>query len=129
MVGRKGITCKMPLHFVYSNTQAGVLVLSCVSSNRVRAADGTHPLAPILVWFGLNDRIVRVSCSDSGSSYSDELGRPYASDGAVMMAKTEKGRLIKIRLDLVSARPGGSRHVLRTIHCSDLHRKNMHQNL
>jgi hypothetical protein len=79
-------------------------------------ADGTHPLAPILVWFGLHDRLTRVSCSDSGSNYSDELGKAYASDGAVMMAKTKKGRLVKIRLDLVSASPGGSRHVLRACH-------------
>jgi hypothetical protein len=80
-------------------------------------ADGTHPLAPILVWYGLHDRITRVSCSDSGSNYSDELGNAYASDGAIMMAKTEKGRLVKIRLDLVSASPGGSRHVLRACRC------------
>lgn len=73
---------------------------------------GTHPLAPILSWMA-PDRITRVSCQDSGSHYADEVGEKYASDGAVMLAKTEKGRLIKIRLDLVSASPGGDRYLLQ----------------
>ena len=71
-------------------------------------------LAVADAWFG-GDRCTSVSCTDPGSHYADELGQPYASDGAVMMAKTEGGRLIKIRLDLVSASPGGQSYVLQGI--------------
>lgn len=67
----------------------------------------THALGPILRWFK-GDRIVRVCCEDGGSHYRDEGGEPFAGDSAVMLAKTEQGRLIKIRVDLTSNRPYGA---------------------
>ena len=75
----------------------------------------THVMAPVLSWFNAasSDRIVAVSCADQGSRYADETGNPYASDGAVMMCKTARGRLIKVRCDLVSAQPGGRKMVLQ----------------
>ena len=86
---------------------------------------GTCSLGPVLQWFnaaaaaapggssGGGDRVCSLSCVDSGSHYADEAGMPYASDGAVLLGKTIKGRLIKLRLDLVSAQPGGQRHRLQ----------------
>ncbi|HEY3237553.1 MAG TPA: Gfo/Idh/MocA family oxidoreductase [Polyangiaceae bacterium] len=64
----------------------------------------THSLGPILQWLA-GDRVTRVACEDSGSHHADPRGEPYASDSSVMLCKTEKGRLIKIRVDLVSERP------------------------
>tara|TARA_B100001250_G_scaffold81225_1_gene66842 strand:+ start:4092 stop:5207 length:1116 start_codon:yes stop_codon:yes gene_type:complete len=64
----------------------------------------THSLGPILQWFH-GDRVVKVCCEDSGSHYKDPNGDSYASDSSVMLCKTAKGRLIKLRVDLVSARP------------------------
>ena len=64
----------------------------------------THSLGPILQWFK-GDRVVKVCCEDSGSHYRDPRDKLYASDSSVMLCKTARGRLIKIRVDLVSARP------------------------
>ena len=58
----------------------------------------------MLQWFQ-GDRVVKVCCEDCGSHYKDPNGDSYASDSSVMLCKTAKGRLIKIRVDLVSARP------------------------
>jgi hypothetical protein len=57
-------------------------------------------------WFK-GDRIVRVCCEDAGigSHYLDADGEPFAGDAAVMLGKTEQGRLVKIRVDLTSNRP------------------------
>jgi predicted dehydrogenase len=68
----------------------------------------THALGPIMRWMK-GDRIVRVCCEDAGASshYADAEGEPFAGDAAVMLAKTEAGRLIKIRVDLTSNRPYG----------------------
>jgi predicted dehydrogenase len=65
---------------------------------------GTHSLGPILQWMP-GDRVVRVCCETSGSHYKDPRGEPYAQDTAVMLCKTRKGALIKIRVDMVSDRP------------------------
>lgn len=70
----------------------------------------THVLSPVIAWFRAalpDDRIVSLSCVDPGSHYTDEQGELYASDGAVMMCRMASGGLIKVRCDLVSARPGG----------------------
>ena len=64
----------------------------------------THALGPIMQWFQ-GDRVVRVCCEDAGSHYTDGEGEHFAGDTAVMLAKTEQGRLIKIRVDLTSNRP------------------------
>ena len=65
---------------------------------------GTHSLGPILQWMA-GDRIVRVCCEGSGSHYKDPRGVPYADDTSVMLAKTAKGSLIKVRCDMISDRP------------------------
>lgn len=66
---------------------------------------GTHSLGPILQWMP-GDRVVRVSCVGSGHHYKDSRGDYYEQeDTCVMLAKTQKGRLIKIRVDMLSNRP------------------------
>lgn len=64
----------------------------------------THSLGPILQWMP-GDRVVRVSCENTGSHYKDPRGQPYAQDSATMLAKTARGALIKIRVDMISDRP------------------------
>ena len=64
----------------------------------------THQLGPILSWLD-GDRIVRVCCEGSGSHFSDPRGEAYHDDTCVMLAKTERGVLIKIRIDMISERP------------------------
>jgi predicted dehydrogenase/GNAT superfamily N-acetyltransferase len=73
---------------------------------------GTHSLGPILQWLE-GDRMVRVCCGDSGSHHADPRGDPYACDTAVMLCKTARGALIKIRLDMISDRP-------HAMHCHQL---------
>ena len=65
---------------------------------------GTHSLGPILQWLP-GDRVERVCCENSGTHLEDPRGDAYAQDTAVMLAKTAKGVLIKIRVDMVSDRP------------------------
>ncbi len=65
---------------------------------------GTHSLGPILQWMP-GDRVARVCCASGGSHYADPRGVPYAQDTAVMLCQTERGALIKIRVDMVSDRP------------------------
>jgi len=66
---------------------------------------GTHSLGPILQWLQ-DDRVVRVCCEGSGHHYADPRGDAYENqDTCVMMAKTGKGGLIKIRVDMLSERP------------------------
>lgn len=64
----------------------------------------THQLGPILSWLD-GDRIVRVCCEGSGSHFDDPRGEAYHDDTCVMLAKTERGVLIKIRIDMISERP------------------------
>jgi predicted dehydrogenase len=65
---------------------------------------GTHSLGPILQWMP-GDRVVRVCCEDSKQFYKDPRGKPYAQTTPVMLCKTNKGALIKIRVDMISNRP------------------------
>ncbi|HEY8666835.1 MAG TPA: Gfo/Idh/MocA family oxidoreductase [Tepidisphaeraceae bacterium] len=66
---------------------------------------GTHSLGPIMQWLP-GDRVTRVCCENSGrSKYKDPRGEPYAQDTSTMLAKTARGVLIKIRLDMVTDRP------------------------
>ncbi|MGD2175845.1 MAG: Gfo/Idh/MocA family oxidoreductase, partial [Candidatus Brocadiaceae bacterium] len=64
----------------------------------------THSLGPILQWMD-GDRVVRVCCEGSGHHYTDPRGEPYHQESAVMLCRTGKGALIKIRVDMVSDRP------------------------
>ena len=62
---------------------------------------GTHNLGPILRWFP-GDRITEVSCVGCGRGSDD----PLAGDNVtVMLCRTAKGRLIKIRVDISSPQP------------------------
>ena len=65
---------------------------------------GTHSLGPILQWMQ-GDRVVRVCCEGSGSHYVDPRGDAYHDDTSVMLCKTARGALIKIRVDMISDRP------------------------
>ncbi len=66
---------------------------------------GTHSLGPLLGWMA-GDRVVRVCCEGSGRRYVDPRGDPYENQAAcVMLAKTARGALIKIRVDMLSERP------------------------
>jgi len=65
----------------------------------------THSLGPILQWWP-DDRVARVTCGGSGHHYVDPRGDEYEQqDTTVMLAETERDRLIKIRLDMLSERP------------------------
>ncbi|MFP4384494.1 MAG: Gfo/Idh/MocA family protein [Spirochaetia bacterium] len=65
----------------------------------------THSLGPILTWMP-GDRVKSICCAGSGHHYIDPRGDRYEQeDTTVMLCKTEKGRLIKIRLDMISDRP------------------------
>ena len=64
----------------------------------------THSLGPILQW--MDDRVSRVACEGSGHHYRDPRGDIYENqDSCVVLAKTAKGGLIKIRVDMLSNRP------------------------
>lgn len=74
---------------------------------------GTHSLGPILDWME-GDRVAAVSCVGSGHHYTDSKNVPYAiEDTCVMMAKTVQGRLIRIRLDMLSERPAALNYELQ----------------
>ncbi len=64
----------------------------------------THSLGPILKWMP-GDRVVRVCCTDTETRYKDPRGNEYAQTTPVMLCKTAKGALIKIRVDMLSNRP------------------------
>lgn len=61
---------------------------------------GTHSLGPILDWF--DEKVKFVNCLGSGTHTVKEYEN---DDTTVMLCQTEKGSLIKIRLDMVSNRP------------------------
>jgi predicted dehydrogenase len=64
----------------------------------------THSLGPVLQWF--DDRVVSVTCLGSGHHYRDPRGDEYENeDTTLMLCKTSRGGLIKIRLDMLSERP------------------------
>ncbi len=64
----------------------------------------THSLGPVMQW--LKQRITSVSCLGSGHHYRDPRGDRYElEDTTLMLCKTERGCLIKVRLDMLSERP------------------------
>jgi len=64
----------------------------------------THSLGPLLLWTG--ERVTSVSCLGSGHHYHDPRGDLYENeDTTVMLCKTDRGSLFKIRLDMLSNRP------------------------
>ena len=66
---------------------------------------GTHSLGPILQWMA-GARVARVCCEGSGHHYRDPRGDLYENqESCVMLAKTTRGGLIKIRVDMLSNRP------------------------
>jgi predicted dehydrogenase len=65
---------------------------------------GTHSLGPILQWLP-GDRVVRVCCEDAEVRLRDPRGAEYAQMTPVMLCKSERGALLKIRLDMLSDRP------------------------
>lgn len=74
---------------------------------------GTHSLGPVLSWFE-GDRVVKVSCAGSGHHYKDLEGKPFEQeDTNVMLARTKMGRLIKIRVDMVSNRTYNLKYILQ----------------
>lgn len=60
----------------------------------------THSLGPLLWWF--QDRVVAVSCSGTGRHTDPEH---EIDDTVLMLARTARGALLSIRLDLLSNRP------------------------
>ena len=64
----------------------------------------THSLGPILQWMP-GDRVVKVCCEGTGTRHADPREDKYCQSSSVMLAKTAKGALIKIRVDLLSERP------------------------
>lgn len=74
---------------------------------------GTHSLGPILSWMDW-DRVESVCCAGSGSDNFDLQGKRIDGDNtALMLCKTVKGNLIKIRTDLSSPRPYSLNYVLQ----------------
>jgi predicted dehydrogenase len=67
---------------------------------------GTHCLAPMLLWMK-GDRINRLLCTGTGRHFMDPAnGKPFEQeDGCLMICKTEKGRSIDIRVELLTERP------------------------
>ena len=72
----------------------------------------THELGPILSWMP-GDRVARLTCEGSGRHYTDGDGQALHQDTSLMVCKTARGALIKIRLDLVSDRPESVRYQLQ----------------
>ncbi len=61
---------------------------------------GTHSLGPVLEWF--DDRVAWITCTGSGVHTNPE--HPH-DDTVIMLCKTTRDALIKIRLDMMSNRP------------------------
>jgi predicted dehydrogenase len=64
----------------------------------------THSLGPLLQWMP-GDRIVRVCCEASDHRYTDPRGGGYQRSSPVLLGKTARGALVKVRVDLTSNRP------------------------
>lgn len=60
----------------------------------------THSLGPVLQW--LDDRLVAVSCVGTGRHTDPEHA---LQDTVMLLGRTSRGRLVKIRFDLLSRRP------------------------
>jgi len=65
---------------------------------------GTHSLGPILQWLK-NDRVVKVCCEAAGKHRKDKKGEYLHQHSPTMLCKTEKGALVKIRIDITSEVP------------------------
>lgn len=64
----------------------------------------THSLGPVMQW--MKQRITSVCCLGSGHHYRDPRGDQYElEDTTLMLCKTERDSLIKVRLDMLSDRP------------------------
>jgi len=64
----------------------------------------THSLGPILQW--MQERIVSVCCVGTGHHYTDPRGAYYENeDSTFTLCRTERGGLVKLRLDMLSNRP------------------------
>ena len=64
---------------------------------------GTHSLGPALEFFGPDARVVSVSCVGSGIHTDPE--HPH-DDTCLMLCQLNTGGLIKVRVDMMSNRPG-----------------------
>ena len=65
---------------------------------------GTHSLGPLLWWFG--ERVVSVTGLGSGHHYRDPRGAEYEQeDTCMMLCKTARGGLLRVRIDMLSNRP------------------------
>lgn len=64
----------------------------------------THSLGPILQWLK-DDRVVKVCCEAAGKHRKDKNGEYFHRHSPVMLCKTAKEALIKIRVDLTSEVP------------------------
>ncbi|MDD5727572.1 MAG: Gfo/Idh/MocA family oxidoreductase [Victivallales bacterium] len=64
----------------------------------------THSLGPVLQWLN-GDRVARVCCEAAGKHRRDKNGDYFHRHSPVMLCKTEREALIKIRMDLTSEVP------------------------
>jgi len=65
----------------------------------------THSLGPVLQWMP-GQRVNRVACAGSGRRFTDPRGDPYEQEASTLtLCATDKGGLIKLRLDMLSDRP------------------------
>ncbi len=64
----------------------------------------THQLGPVLQWMG--QRLTSVSCLGSGHHHEDPRGDEYEQEDCVLMiCRTDRGGLVKVRQDIISDRP------------------------
>jgi predicted dehydrogenase/GNAT superfamily N-acetyltransferase len=74
-------------------------------TGRAGVTYGTHSLGPILQWMP-GQRVTQVCAAGSGSRHVDARGNSFENDSSsVMLCKTDRGGLIKIRVDMLSDRP------------------------
>lgn len=65
----------------------------------------THSLGPVLQWMP-GQRVTQVTCAGSGRRFSDPRGDAYEQEASnLTLCRTDKGGLIKLRLDMLSERP------------------------
>ena len=67
---------------------------------RLGATYTTHPLGPVLAW--MDDYVVSVNCLGTGAHVQPGL---HVDDSSIMLCRTAKGGLVKIRNDMMSPRP------------------------